>query len=141
GIDLEFLLHLLPDVRERILPRAPCSGPRLQLAGELAKVPILPCRLLVHVGPQRGGLHRLSCGQQRPQPINLPIRDHAHGEPPCRWRSTITTEFFRSRNCNCRRVNRAVDRPACCEPLYRSRSTITTEFFRSGNCSCRRREV
>ena len=24
-----------------------------------------------------------------PQPINLSIRDHAHGEPPSRWRFTI----------------------------------------------------
>ena len=33
GTELQLLSHLLPDVRERILTRPPCSWPLLQLTG------------------------------------------------------------------------------------------------------------
>lgn len=81
GVERQLLLDPRPDVGERVGPGSP-GMLHAYLAGQLAKPPILPCRLVVDP--------RLGCGLalgqvqliEAAQPTNVLIGNHP--KPPCR---------------------------------------------------------
>jgi hypothetical protein len=81
GVERQLLLDPRPDVGEGVGPGSPGMF-HAHLAGQLAKPPILPCRLVVDPGLGRG----LALGQvqliEAVQPTNVQIGNHP--KPPCR---------------------------------------------------------
>src|ERR1019366_5129507 len=80
GIVFKQLLHIVPDIYERIWPRPPAHR-RRQLAWQPAQAPVLPRRLRVHPCLGRRNLLAFLCLYQRKQPPNLLVRDQSASVP------------------------------------------------------------
>src|SRR5664280_1377842 len=92
GVVFKQLLHVVPDINERIWPGPPAHR-RWQLTGQSLQAPVLPRRLGVHSCLGRRNLLALLCLYQRKQPPNLLVRDQSASAPMnrntlwpnCRW--------------------------------------------------------
>ena len=80
GIVFKQLLHIVPDIDERIRP-CPTTHRRRQLAWQPAQAPVLPPRLRVHPRLGRRNLLAFLCLYQRKQPPNLLVGDQSASVP------------------------------------------------------------
>src|ERR1039457_86887 len=80
GVVFKQLLHVVPDINERIWPGPPAHR-RWQLTGQPLQAPVLPRRLGVHSCLGRRNLLAFLCLYQRKQPPNLPVCDQYASAP------------------------------------------------------------
>ena len=80
GVVFKQLLHIVPDINERIWTCPPTCH-RWQLARQPVQVPVLPRRLGVHSCLGRRNLLAFLCLYQRKQPPNLPVCDQYASAP------------------------------------------------------------